>query len=211
MLRNWWFEYGEEASLGNEVRFEFDFEGTTIVGVIDRIGPMPAGRHADHRLQDGNADNAPKAEESLQLGIYYLAVKESDDLAAYRPVRQVELAYVKGDWKGDHRLVKPTWRIDADDEERYQASVRESLAGLIAAEAGVERHRGLPAEPDRELLLVRLQVALPVVPRGAARLRRGGGAMSTAVWRRRRSPPRWAPSPPTSSGRRSRGRSSPAC
>jgi RecB family exonuclease len=147
MFKNWWYEYGEEESLGNEVRFEFDFEGTTIVGVIDRIGPMPGGGTRITDFKTGNADNAPKAEESLQLGIYYLAVKESDDLAEYRPVRQVELAYIKGEWRGDHKLVKPAWPITADDEEAYQASVREALAWLIAQKRELnvtERYRPNP-------------------------------------------------------------------
>jgi hypothetical protein len=147
MFKNWWFEYGEEDSLGNEVRFEFDFEGTTIVGVIDRIGPMPGGGTRITDFKTGNPDNAPKAEESLQLGIYYLAVKESDDLAEYRPVRQVELAFIKGTWKGDHPLVKPTWQITPDDEEAYQGSVREALAWLIAQKRELnvtERYRPNP-------------------------------------------------------------------
>jgi RecB family exonuclease len=147
MFKNWWYEYGEEESLGNEVRFEFDFEGTTIVGVIDRIGPMPGGGTRITDFKTGNPDNAPKAEQSLQLGIYYLAVKESDDLAEYRPVRQVELAYIKGEWRGDHKLVKPAWPITADDEETYQASVREALAWLIAQKRELnvtERYRPSP-------------------------------------------------------------------
>jgi hypothetical protein len=131
MFKNWWFEYGEEDSLGNEVRFEFDFEGTTIVGVIDRIGPMPGGGTRITDFKTGNADNAPKAEESLQLGIYYLAVQSSDELAEFRPVRQVELAYIKGDWRRGE-LVKPTWQIDEAGEETYQAAIRASLAALIA-------------------------------------------------------------------------------
>ena len=166
MFRNWWFEYGEEASLGNEVRFEFDFEGTTIVGVIDRIGPMPEGGTRITDFKTGNADNAPKAEESLQLGIYYLAVKESDDLAAYRPVRQVELAYVKGDWKGDHRLVKPTWRIDGDDEERYQASVRESLAGLIALKQELNDTEVYRPNPTANCFWCDFKSLCPLFPEG---------------------------------------------
>jgi len=37
----------------------------------------------------------PKAEGSLQLGIYYLAVQECEELEPYRPVRAVELAHGK--------------------------------------------------------------------------------------------------------------------
>ncbi len=130
MFKNWWFEYGEEDSLGNEVRFEFDFEGTTIVGVIDRIGPMTDGGTRITDFKTGNPDNAPKAEESLQLGIYYLAVQSSEALAEYRPVRQVELAYIKGDWRRGE-LVKPTWQVRDGEQEEYQAAVRGSLAELI--------------------------------------------------------------------------------
>ena len=146
MFKNWWFEYGEEASLGNEVRFEFDFEGTTIVGVIDRIGPMPDGGTRITDFKTGNPDNAPKAEESLQLGIYYLAVQSSDALAEYRPVRQVELAFIKGEWRRGE-LVKPTWQISEDEEEAYQTSVRDALAELIASKRnliGTEVYRPNP-------------------------------------------------------------------
>jgi superfamily I DNA/RNA helicase len=131
MFKNWWFEYGEEDSLGNEVRFEFEFEGTTIVGVIDRIGPMPGGGTRITDFKTGKADGAPKAEESLQLGIYYLAVQSSEALAEYRPVRQVELAYIKGDWRRGE-LVRPAWQIAESEEQGYQTRIREALAMLIA-------------------------------------------------------------------------------
>jgi PD-(D/E)XK nuclease superfamily len=131
MFKNWWFEYGEEESLGNEVRFEFEFEGTTIVGVIDRIGPMPGGATRITDFKTGKADGAPKAEESLQLGIYYLAVQSSETLAEFRPVRQVELAYIKGDWKRGE-LVRPAWQIADGEEEEYQTRIREALSMLIA-------------------------------------------------------------------------------
>jgi RecB family exonuclease len=130
MFKNWWHEYGEEESLGNEVRFEFEFDGTTVVGVIDRIGPMPGGGTRITDFKTGNPDNAPKPEENLQLGIYFLAVQSSDALAQYRPVRQVELAFVKGDWKR-HELVRPAWQIAEGEEEQYQSRVREALSRLI--------------------------------------------------------------------------------
>jgi hypothetical protein len=166
MFKNWWFEYGEEESLGNEVRFEFDFEGTTIVGVIDRIGPMPGGGTRITDFKTGNPDNAPKAEESLQLGIYYLAVKESDDLAAYRPVRQVELAFIKGHWKGDHALVKPTWQITPDDDEAYQASVREALAWLIAQKRELNETEVYRPNPTANCFWCDFKSLCPLFPEG---------------------------------------------
>jgi hypothetical protein len=130
MFKNWWFQYGEEDSLANEQFFSFEFEGATIVGVIDRIGAFADGTRITD-FKTGSADYAPKAEESLQLGIYYLAVQECEELEPYRPVRQVELAYIKGDWRrGD--LVLPAWQVTPDHEEAYQTEVRAELSRLIA-------------------------------------------------------------------------------
>ena len=137
MFKNWWFEYGEEASLGNEVRFEFTFEGATIVGVIDRIGPFPGGTRITD-FKTGNPDNAGPAEQSLQLGIYYLAVQECDELEPYRPVRQVELAFLKGEWRRGEFQLK-SWQVTEGEEEAYQAAVRHELSRLI------ERKRNLLA------------------------------------------------------------------
>ncbi len=166
MFKNWWFEYGEEISLGNEVRFEFDFEGTTIVGVIDRIGPMPGGGTRITDFKTGNPDNAPKADESLQLGIYYLAVQASDDLAEFRPVRQVELAFIKGSWKGDHPLVKPSWHIDEDDEERYQSVVRAALAHLIALKRELNETEVYRPNPTANCFWCDFKSLCPLFPEG---------------------------------------------
>ena len=77
MFPNWWHAYGEGESLANEAFFEFGFDGVTIVGVIDRIGELESGGTRITDFKTGNPDAGPKAEESLQLGIYYLAVQES--------------------------------------------------------------------------------------------------------------------------------------
>ena len=65
----------------------------------DRARPRRVPGQPDHRLQDRSADRAPKANESLQLGIYYLAVLESAELREFQPVSGVELSYLKGDWR----------------------------------------------------------------------------------------------------------------
>jgi RecB family exonuclease len=97
--------------------------------VIDRIGAFGDGTRITD-FKTGSADYAPKAEESLQLGIYYLAVQECEELEPYRPVRQVELAYIKGDWKRGE-LVLRSWQVTPDHEEQYQSNVRAELSRLI--------------------------------------------------------------------------------
>lgn len=133
MLPNWFERYGAYPASATERGFEFDYDAATIVGYIDRIGPDPAGfpgtRITDYKT--GSADRAPKANESLQLGIYYLAVLESEELKEFQPVSGVELSYLKGDWRnGD--LVTREWTVGtADREEAYQDVMREKLSGLV--------------------------------------------------------------------------------
>jgi superfamily I DNA/RNA helicase/RecB family exonuclease len=131
MLPNWWYRYGEDESLANELRFEFEYDGATMVGVIDRIGAIASGGTRITDFKTGNPDNAGKAEESLQLGIYYLAVEECEDLAAFRPVRAVELAFVKGNWRTGDLEIK-AWQVTHQKAEPYQAAVKRALSTLIA-------------------------------------------------------------------------------
>jgi superfamily I DNA/RNA helicase len=133
MLPNWFDRYGAYPASATERGFEFDYDGATIVGYIDRIGPDPAGfpgtRITDYKT--GSADRAPKANESLQLGIYYLAVLESEEMEEFQPVSGVELSYLKGDWRNGE-LVTREWTVGtADREEAYQNVMREKLSGLV--------------------------------------------------------------------------------
>jgi hypothetical protein len=134
MLPNWVDRYGAHPAAATERGFEFDYDGATIVGFIDRIGADPAGfpgmRITDYKT--GNADRAPKANESLQLGIYYLAVLEAEELAEFQPISGVELSYLKGDWRTGE-LVTREWSVGTGDrEESYQNAMRERLSTLIA-------------------------------------------------------------------------------
>jgi RecB family exonuclease len=80
----------------------------------------------------GSPDRAPKANESLQLGIYYLAVLEADELKEFQPISGVELSYLKGDWKRGE-LVTREWTVGSGDrEESYQNLMRERLSRLVA-------------------------------------------------------------------------------
>jgi RecB family exonuclease len=133
MLPNWFQRYWEHPAAATEREFVFEYEGATIVGYIDRIGPDPAGfpgmRITDYKT--GSADRAPKANESLQLGIYYLAVLEAEELEAFQPISGVELSYLKGDWRTGE-LVTREWTVGTGDREgAYQEAMRERLSSLI--------------------------------------------------------------------------------
>ena len=98
----------------------------------DRAGSRRVPRREDHDYKTGSADRAPKANESLQLGIYYLAVLESEELKEFQPVSGVEL-YLKGDWR-DGALVTREWTVGtADREEAYQNVMREKLSSLVGS------------------------------------------------------------------------------
>lgn len=98
MIPAWFDEYGADASKAwaTEVRFGFPFEGAEITGYIDRIGRVQGGgsQIVDYKTGRKSAD-ASRPEESLQLGMYYLAVNRAEDLAPYRPVRAVALAFLR--------------------------------------------------------------------------------------------------------------------
>ncbi len=164
MFKNWWFEYGEEDSLANEAFFSFEFDDATIVGVIDRIGPFGDGTRITD-FKTGSADYAPKAEESLQLGIYYLAVQECEELEPYRPVRQVELAYIKGDWKRGE-LVRPAWQVTPGEEEDYQTRVRAELSRLIAKKRELIATETYRPSPTADCFWCDFKPLCPLFPEG---------------------------------------------
>ncbi|HEX9123079.1 MAG TPA: ATP-dependent DNA helicase [Actinomycetota bacterium] len=130
IVPNWFERYGALPAEATEERFRFDFDGALINGVIDRIGPVPEGHRRITDFKTGNADNAPRVAESLQLGIYYLAVSECDELADFRPVEAVELAYLAGK-KRKGELVALFWPVSGKGEEDYMTRMRERLSGLV--------------------------------------------------------------------------------
>ena len=130
MLRNWFQTYGDKPASGIEEYFEFEYEGVTVIGYIDRIGPSVRGGNVITDFKTGKSDRAGDPHENLQLGIYYLAVKESDALAGFQPVDQVELAFLRGDWKRpdiDFRKLP----IHGRDEAGWEQTMRERLSALI--------------------------------------------------------------------------------
>jgi RecB family exonuclease len=165
MLRNWWEEYGAKPALGIEQRFEFEFEGVTVVGFIDRIGPSVQEGSVITDFKTGKSDNAGPPEDSLQLGIYYLAVQESEVLAGFRPVKQVELAFLRGHWR-DHRIEFRKWPIRERTEEEYQAEMRERLANLIARKQELNGGASLRPNPYANCRFCDFHTLCPLFPEG---------------------------------------------
>ena len=168
-LPNWWFNYGETRSLAVEKVFAFPYDGVTINGVIDRIGPILSGGTRITDFKTGKSENGPKAEESLQLGIYYLAVQECEDLAEFRPVRSVELAYLKGHWKSGEIVLK-AWQVNARSEEAYQAAVRTELSRLVAEKKRLNDAEAYRPRPEADCFFCDFKTLCPLYPEGATPL-----------------------------------------
>ena len=169
MLPNWYRGYGEGEALAVERAFEFEYEDATINGVIDRIGPILSGGTRITDFKTGNPDRAGKVEENLQLGIYYLAVLECEDLAAFRPVRAVELAFLKGDWRtGD--LVPKVWQVSQRSEEQYQTNVRVALSQLIAEKKRLNDEEVYRPRPEADCYWCDFKTLCPLYPEGATPL-----------------------------------------
>jgi superfamily I DNA/RNA helicase len=167
LIRNWFERYAGPPATATERGFAFEFEGARIRGKIDRIGPVPEGGTRITDYKTGRSDSAPKPAESLQLGIYYLAVQEDDDLAEHRPVQAVELAFLGGK-KADPALDVRAWSVSEDIEEEYKARMRERLAGLIDRIRELNEERRYVANTKASCFFCRFQTLCTRYPQGAA-------------------------------------------
>ncbi|HEU4832672.1 MAG TPA: ATP-dependent DNA helicase [Actinomycetota bacterium] len=167
LIRNWFERYAEPPATATERGFAFEFEGARIRGKIDRIGPVPEGGTRITDYKTGRSDSAPKPAESLQLGIYYLAVQEDDDLAEHRPVQAVELAFLGGK-KADPALDVKAWSVSEEIEEEYQARMRERLAELIERIRELNEERRYVANTKASCFFCRFQTLCTRYPQGGA-------------------------------------------
>ncbi len=168
MLPNWWERFAAHPAVGTERHFEFDFDGVTVNGYIDRIGPDPLGygtRITDYKT--GSADYAPRANESLQLGIYYLAALLSPDVADVGPITGVELAFLKGDWKTG-QLVMREWEVGIGErEEEYQHAMRARLSSLIGELQRLDEDGVYRPNPQADCFFCEFRSLCPLYPEGA--------------------------------------------
>ncbi|MEX1264292.1 MAG: ATP-dependent DNA helicase [Actinomycetota bacterium] len=165
MLRNWFDNYAKSPAVGIERFFEFELEGAKVIGYIDRIGPAVQSGYVITDFKTGKSDNAGPPRESLQLGIYYLAVQESPDLAEFQPVKTVELAFLRGNWKSpdiDHRK----WMVTERDEEAYQAEMRERLSELIKRKRDLNEREVFRPNPYANCQFCDFQTLCPLYAEG---------------------------------------------
>ena len=126
MLPEWFRVYAGTPTLESEVEFEFEFEGAMVRGYIDRVGAVSTGGTQITDYKTGKARDV-KAEESLQLGIYYLAVNRAQELERFRPVKAVELAFLKDVRNGEMKRVQLGLSPKAQHE--YEEAMDGRLAG----------------------------------------------------------------------------------
>ena len=168
LLPNWWERFGEFPAVGTERGFEFEYDGATINGYIDRIGPDPLGfgtRITDYKT--GSSYAAPKANESLQLGIYYLAAQEAPDLKEVGPITGVELAYLKGHYKtGDIEMRE--WEVGTGEREaEYQQRMRERLSVLLAELRRLEAEERYRPSSQADCFFCDFKTLCSLYPQGA--------------------------------------------
>lgn len=165
LIPNWFERYRSHPADATEQWFRFNYGAATIRGVIDRIGTVPEGGRWITDYKTGKADNAPKAQDSLQLGIYYLAVGECDELAGFRPIEGVELAYLAGK-KGKEQLVTLPWPISEGTEEDYKTRMRERLSGLVETVRRLDEEGRYTASTKADCFFCRFQTLCSRYPQG---------------------------------------------
>lgn len=167
LIPNWFARYAQPPATATEQSFSFPFDGALIRGKIDRIGPAAEGGTRITDYKTGRSDSSGRAGESLQLGVYYLAVAECDELAAHRPVEAVELAFLGGK-KSDPALDVKEWSLGEDAEEGYQARMRERVSDLVAHVRRLEEERRYIASTKANCFFCRFQTLCTRYPQGAA-------------------------------------------
>jgi superfamily I DNA/RNA helicase len=164
LIPNWFARYGDLPAEATERGFGFEFDGATIKGKIDRIGPVPESGRRITDYKTGAADNAGRPSENLQLGIYYLAVDGCEDLEEFRPVDAVELAYLPGK-KGKWELVPLSWDV-SQREEDYKERMRNRLSGLIATVRRLDEEGSYVASTSANCFFCRFQTLCSRYPEG---------------------------------------------
>ncbi|MFM8944650.1 MAG: PD-(D/E)XK nuclease family protein, partial [Actinomycetota bacterium] len=142
MLPNWWNAYGRrEPALAVEQPFRFEIDGVRFSGKIDRIEAVdPDDPDAGTRIIDYKTgkpkgrvtDQAPTEEHALQLLTYFVAANRDEALAAFRPVRSLEIAFLRGDDGASSIPASRTIDVPAEAHDATLADAEERLAGYVA-------------------------------------------------------------------------------
>jgi superfamily I DNA/RNA helicase/RecB family exonuclease len=166
MLPAWFREYGQAEAAEREVHFEFDLEGAVVSGYIDRIGDVSGGGSQITDYKTGSSRNATPADDNLQLGTYFLAVERAPELTQYRPVKAVELAFLKDRDRGGEMARKVKGFSNPQQAAGYGQVMLERLSGLVTRVQellGAEHYRPNPAATCRYCAFTPL---CPLYPEG---------------------------------------------
>ncbi len=168
LIPNWFARYGELPAdpEGTERHFRFELDGATITGKIDRIGPAPEGGRRITDFKTGKADDVGPAADSLQLGIYYLAVTACDELARYRPVDAVELAFLAGTSRDNSEAKVLAWKVQTEEQPEYVARMRERVSRLIAEVRRLRQAESYVASTSANCFFCRFQTICSRYPQG---------------------------------------------
>ncbi|CAN5116282.1 ATP-dependent DNA helicase [soil metagenome] len=181
MLPSWFKLYGATPALAKEVHFAFEHDGATVSGYIDRIGGVERGGTVITDYKTGKAHDVATPADNLQLGVYYLAVAEAEELAEFRPVRAVELAYLK---EANRRQAIPgpiaiaQLPITSKTRGDYEATVRERLSGLVGTVRELLETENYRPNPGADCYFCRFRSLCPLFPEGAELFPSRAGASS---------------------------------
>jgi hypothetical protein len=169
LVANWFERYGARPADpgGTERYFTFPFEGAVVSGKIDRIGPDEIGARRITDFKTGKADSAGPAEDSLQLGIYYLAVDECEELEAFRPVHAVELAFLAGTKRDSSTAKVLEWAVDEDEEAEYATRMRERVGALVRRVSDLDERSAYTASTAANCFFCRFQTMCSRYAQGA--------------------------------------------
>jgi putative RecB family exonuclease len=182
ILPAWFREYGvAPAALRREAGFTFPFAGAEITGKIDRIGPVEAGGSQITDYKTGKSRNAGDPGESLQLGIYYLAVSETPELREFLPVKAVQLAFLRDvDRSGQIKHATQSF-FGRTDEAEYRARTEERLSELIERLRGLRESGVYRPNPAANCRFCDFHELCPLWPEGRELLPAGSGPPSPEV------------------------------
>jgi len=148
---------------GETVRFEFEFEGATVTGFIDRVGAIKSGGTQITDYKTGKGRDA-RADDNLQLGIYYLAVNHAEELERFRPVKAVELAFLKDLRGGEIKRVQ--LGLNRQAQQEYEAEMSARLAGLVGRLRGLQETEVYRPDPRAECRYCDFKTLCPLWPEG---------------------------------------------
>jgi RecB family exonuclease len=164
MLPAWAKEYGDAPSRAKELRFEFEVDGATVTGYIDRVGGLQTGGSIITDYKTGKKANTAPPEDNLQLGIYYLAMNAAPELEEFLPVKAVELTFLKERSRGG--ISRAQLALTPTAAGDYTTAMRDRLEGLIGRVRDLLATEVYRPNPAANCFHCRFKPLCPLYPEG---------------------------------------------